>query len=251
MAFKALRSPTVGSEQYYYELRHQYAKLTDYLYLCSHNAVQQTHKLRRIKPTAEVSPCMVQLLPSSSIPTGGVVPLIEGKLSHLLPRWLRMGWQRVISQISQGKILCNASPQTVGNLTRAMERTVRCVQSLSYHDPGHGEDSEMHSVTELSWPGPRRGQWDAFSHWAIMTRAMGRTVRCIQSLSYHDPAHGEDSDMHSVTELSWIDGTDDEVLIVPENWRGLGKAFIQKQKDHGLKIRVVQIEILNIDPSIP
>ena len=57
--------------------------------------------------------------------------------------------------------------------------------------------------------------------------------------------------MHSVTELSWIDGTDDEVLIVPENWRGLGKAFIQKQKDHGLKIRVVQIEILNIDPSIP
>jgi len=168
MAFKALRSPTVGSEQYYYELRHQYAKLTDYLYLCSHNAVQQTHKLRRIKPTAEVSPCMVQLLPSSSIPTGGVVPLIEGKLSHLLPRWLRMGWQRVISQISQGKILCNASPQTVGNLTRAMERTVRCVQSLSY----------------------------------IMTRATERTVRCIQSLSYHDPGHGEDSEMHSVTELS-------------------------------------------------
>ena len=51
---RALRSPAVGSHQYFYELRHQFAQITDYLYLCSNNAVQQTSKLKRLKATAEV-----------------------------------------------------------------------------------------------------------------------------------------------------------------------------------------------------
>lgn len=51
---RALRSPAVGSHQYFYELRHQFAQITDYLYLCSNNAVQQTSKLKRLGATAEV-----------------------------------------------------------------------------------------------------------------------------------------------------------------------------------------------------
>jgi len=33
--------------------------------------------------------------------------VIEGRLSHFLPRWLRAGWQSVIGQ---GKIPCNTPP---------------------------------------------------------------------------------------------------------------------------------------------
>lgn len=54
MSRKSLRNTPVGSHQYFYELRHQYARITDYLYLCSNNAVQQTSKLRRLGLTAEV-----------------------------------------------------------------------------------------------------------------------------------------------------------------------------------------------------
>jgi len=77
-------------------------------------------------------------------------------------------------------------------MTQAMESTVRYI----------------HTFTELSWPGSWRGQWDTFilrlsyhnpgrgedseihsySHWAIMTRAVERTVRYI----------------HPPTELSWL-----------------------------------------------
>ncbi|XP_067940634.1 dual specificity protein phosphatase 18-like [Watersipora subatra] len=53
--FRALRSPHRGSQQFSYELREQLAKITDYLYLCSNAAAQQTSKLRRLRITAEVN----------------------------------------------------------------------------------------------------------------------------------------------------------------------------------------------------
>jgi len=59
-SFRALRAPAVGSHQYFYELRDQFAKVTDYLYLCSNSAALQTGRLRRLGVTAEVrlSTCM-------------------------------------------------------------------------------------------------------------------------------------------------------------------------------------------------
>lgn len=53
-AFRALRGPQYGSPQFNYELRDQYAKVTDYLYLCSNNAAQQADRVRRLGITAEV-----------------------------------------------------------------------------------------------------------------------------------------------------------------------------------------------------
>jgi len=74
---------------------------------------------------------------------------------------------------------------------------------LSYHDPGHREERHMRPPIELSWPGPQGGQTHAPSHWAIITRATGRTDTCVLPLSYHDPGHREDRHMRPPIELSW------------------------------------------------
>ena len=88
---------------------------------------------------------VVGLRPSSSISTACVL-LLKGRLSHFLPRWLKMGWQNVISQ---GKIPWNVSPRLGVEPRPQGGQTVSCI----------------HSIIDLSWPGPRRGQ----------------TVRCIHS----------------------------------------------------------------------
>jgi len=69
----------------------------------------------------------------------GLCSAIEGRLSHRLPRWLRTGWQRVISQ---GKL-----PRTTPPRPR-IEPEPQGGQTVGY----------ICSPTELSWPGPRRGQ---------------------------------------------------------------------------------------------
>ena len=67
--------------------------------------------------------------------------------------------------------------------------SVECDQQGKYSPPWRGQTVRFfHFSTELSWPGPRRGQWDSF----------------ILPLSYHDPGHGEDMRfVHSPTEPSW------------------------------------------------
>ena len=79
----------------------------------------------------------------------GLCGAIERRLSHFLPRWLRTGWQSVISH---GKLTWN-TPSWSGNWTKAREQTVERT------------DSEIHS----------------FSLWAIMTLAMERTDSEIHS----------------------------------------------------------------------
>jgi len=61
--------------------------------------------------------------------------VIEGRLSHFLPRWLRIGWQSVISQ---GKIPWNTQPW------------------LGI-EPGPQGGKPVSYPTELSWPGPQGG----------------------------------------------------------------------------------------------
>jgi len=70
--------------------------------------------------------------------------VIEGRLSHFLPRGLRTGWQRVISQgwhrtgwqrvISWGKIPWNTPPQSEIKPGPPGGQTVRFILPLSYHD---------------------------------------------------------------------------------------------------------------------
>jgi len=75
---------------------------------------------------------------------------IEGRLSHFLPRWLRTGWQNVMSQ---GEIPWY-TPQTLQlNLGHGEDRQRDTfILPLSYHDPGHGEDRQRDSfILPLSY----------------------------------------------------------------------------------------------------
>jgi len=77
--------------------------------------------------------------------------VIEGRLSHFLPRWLRRGWQSVIRQ---GKIPWN-TPPWLGI------------------EPGR-TDSELSHWAIMT---RATGRTDSeLSHWATMTQATGRTV---------------------------------------------------------------------------
>ena len=79
--FRVLGLPKRGSTQYHFELKSQFARVTDYLYLCSNEAVQQTSKLRRLSVTAEVSLCYTKF---------SVVALLNSE--H---RILYLGWHFV------------------------------------------------------------------------------------------------------------------------------------------------------------
>jgi len=143
---------------------------------------------------------------------------IEGRFSHLLPRWLwntlpRLGiepglrWGQTVRYIQSPVELSWRGPRR-----GQTGKYIHSPTALSWPRPQGGQTVRyIHSPTELSWPGPGEdSQWDlfilplsyhdlglertdseihSFSHWAIMAWAWrGQTVRYI----------------HSPTELSWL-----------------------------------------------
>ena len=126
--------------------------------------------------------------------------VIEGRLSHFLPRWLRTGWQ---SAISQGKINPLKYSAVAGNWTRPAGRTDSELSHWAIMTRGPRGGRTVSYPTELSWPGPRGRQTGSeLSHWAIMTRATGRTDSELSHWAIMTWATGRtDSEMHSDLKL--------------------------------------------------
>jgi len=89
--------------------------------------------------------------------------VIEGRLSHFLSRWLKTGWQSVISQKKSLEILRHGWELNMGH-----REDRQWAIPLSYHHPGHREDRQWAIPLSYHHPGHREDR-----QWAI-------------PLSYHD-----------------------------------------------------------------
>ena len=117
--------------------------------------------------------------------------VIEGRLGHFLPRWLKTGWQRVWSadhSLCQSLEILHHGRELNPN----MERTDSEIHSFSHWAimtrATERTDSEIHSFSHWAIMTRATERTDSeihsFSHWAIMTRATERTDSEIQSFSH-------------------------------------------------------------------
>jgi len=127
--------------------------------------------------------------------------VIEGRLSHFLPRYFRTGWQSVISQ---GKIPWNTPPWPGSEPGPRGGQTVSYPTELPWPGPQGGQTVSY--PTEVSWPGPQGGQTVSYpTELSWPWPQGGQTVSYPTELSWPWPRRGQTVRyICSPTELWWL-----------------------------------------------